>query len=87
MIIAPCSAVHTFFMKFPLDLIFVAKDGRVLKTRRRIPAWRISGRLGAFAVIELAAGALGASQCEVGDRLEVVAAAPQSNVDVQAPTT
>lgn len=76
MIIAPCSAVHTFFMKFPIDLIFVAKDGRVLKTRRHVPAWRISGRLGAFAVIELAAGALADGQCEIGDRLEVVAVAP-----------
>ena len=31
MILAPCSSVHTFFMKFPIDIIFVARDGRVVK--------------------------------------------------------
>ena len=32
MIIAPCRAVHTFFMQFSIDILFVSKDGRVLKT-------------------------------------------------------
>ncbi len=78
MIIAPCSAVHTFFMKFAIDLIFVAKDGRVLKIRRHVPAWRVSARLGAFAVIELPAGTLDdAARCETGDRLELVSAGPE----------
>jgi len=31
MIIAPSNAIHTFFMKFPIDVLFVAKDGRVVK--------------------------------------------------------
>ena len=35
MIIAPCSAVHTFKMQFAIDLIYVARDGRVLRTRAR----------------------------------------------------
>jgi uncharacterized membrane protein (UPF0127 family) len=72
MVIAPTSAVHTFWMKFPIDILFVARDGRVLKIRPAVPAWRMTGALGAFAVIEMAAGAL--TRCEVarGDTLEVI---------------
>src|SRR5262245_10071395 len=42
MIIAPTNAIHTFFMKFPIDVLFVAKDGRVLKIRHAVPPWRIA---------------------------------------------
>jgi uncharacterized membrane protein (UPF0127 family) len=72
LVIAPCSAVHTFFMKFPIDIAFVAKDGRVLKVRTAMPAWRMTGSLRAFGVIELAAGSFARSETRVGDRLEIV---------------
>ena len=58
MIIAPCTAVHTFFMQFPIDVAFVKKDGRVLKLRRAVRPWRMAAAFGAFAVIELPAGTL-----------------------------
>ena len=54
-VIAPCSGVHTFGMRFPIDLIFAARDGRVIKLRRAVPASRISLGLRAFAVVEMAA--------------------------------
>jgi len=72
MILAPCSSVHTFFMKFPIDIVFVARDGRVLKLRLRCGPWRLALRLGAFAVIELPSGGVEASGTRVGDRLTVV---------------
>jgi uncharacterized membrane protein (UPF0127 family) len=71
MILAPCSSVHTFFMKFPIDIIFVARDGRVVKICERRRPWRLALGLGAFAVVELPAGALEASGTRVGDRLEI----------------
>ena len=58
MILAPCSSVHTFFMKFPIDIIFVARDGRVVKMCERCHPWRLALGPGAFAVIELPAGAV-----------------------------
>ena len=58
LVIAPCSSVHTFFMRFPIDIFFVARDGRVLEVRRHVPPWRIAVSLSAFAVIELPAGSL-----------------------------
>jgi uncharacterized membrane protein (UPF0127 family) len=73
LIIAPCQAVHTFSMRFAIDVLFVAKDGRVLKVRQAVPARRIVVSLRAFAVIELPAGALERSGTQAGDRLQVCA--------------
>jgi uncharacterized membrane protein (UPF0127 family) len=72
MIIAPSNLVHTFFMRFPIDIAFVRRDGTVSKVRTSVPARRIVGALRAYAVIELAAGELSRSRTAPGDRLEVV---------------
>jgi uncharacterized membrane protein (UPF0127 family) len=71
LLIAPCSSIHTWFMRFPIDVIFVTRDGRVVKTRAAIPAWRMAFGWGAFAVVELAAGAIAQSGVKRGDRLEL----------------
>ena len=73
LIIAPCSAVHTIGMHFDIDIAFVSRDGRVLKVRNAVRPWRMTGALRAFAVIELAAGALEAAGLGAGDVVEVVA--------------
>jgi uncharacterized membrane protein (UPF0127 family) len=67
MLLAPCNGVHTWFMRFPIDVIFVGRTGRVLKIRRAVAPFRLAFRLGAFAVIELAAGS--SSHTSVGDTL------------------
>ena len=74
MLIAPTNAVHTWFMKFDLDLLFVRRDGRVVKTRASVKPWRMSGALRAFAVIEMRSGTLAARETRPGDVLEVVPA-------------
>ncbi|MFO7871136.1 MAG: DUF192 domain-containing protein [Kiritimatiellia bacterium] len=54
-----CACVHTFFMKFPLDLVFVDRAMRVVKVVRRVPAGRIAcGGRGTYGVIEMEAGRL-----------------------------
>jgi len=73
MVIAPCGAIHTWFMRFPIDVLFVARDGRVLRTRPSLGPWRMAWRLGAFATIELAAGTLAAAGVGPGDHVEIVA--------------
>jgi uncharacterized protein len=73
LIIAPCQAIHTFSMRFAIDVAFVAKDGLVLKVRQAVPPRRIAGALRAFAVIELPAGAIERSGTRAGDRLQVSA--------------
>jgi uncharacterized membrane protein (UPF0127 family) len=73
LIIAPSNAVHTFFMRFPIDIVFVTRDGRVAKVRRHVRPWRIAAALTAFAVIELPAGSLDSSAIARGDSLAIVA--------------
>lgn len=65
--IVPCEGVHTFGMRFPIDVVFLSKDKRVLKVRREMGRARISLCLRAHSVLELAAGA---ARVEPGDQLE-----------------
>ena len=69
LIIAPCQAVHTFFMKFDIDVLFVARDGRVVGIRERLRRGRIAAAWRAFAVVELAAGAVAAAGIVPGESL------------------
>lgn len=71
MIIAPSSAVHTWFMKFPIDVVFAARDGRVVKIASRVRPWRIAVGWGAYAAIELPAGTAERCGLLVGDRLRI----------------
>lgn len=53
----PCSSVHMFFMRFPLDVLFVDGEGRVVRILAAIRPWRASGIVrGAKAAIELPVG-------------------------------
>jgi len=69
--IVPCEAVHTFFMKFPIDLVYLDKKKKVRKVRHAVPAWRLSGCLTAHSVLELPAGTISQTQTAVGDILTV----------------
>ena len=52
----PAKAVHTFTMRFGLDLIWLAGDRRILRVDRDVPRWRVRTNLHARWVIETAAG-------------------------------
>ena len=72
MVIAPSNAIHTFFMRFPIDLAFVTRDGRIVKTCPSVKPWRVAAALRAYAVVELPAGTLARCETVPGDRLIVV---------------
>ena len=71
LIIAPSNAIHTFQMRFAIDVAFVTREGRVVKVRDAVAPWRIAAAWGAFAVIEMAAGALSVSDTRRGDLLQL----------------
>ena len=74
LIIAPCQAIHTFSMRFAIDVLFVSKDGRVLKVRQAVPPRRIAGVLAGFCRRRTAGrGAIERSGTQAGDRLRVCA--------------
>lgn len=69
--IAPCSSIHTCFMRFALDVVWVRADGRVVKVYRDVSPWRVLIAPSADAVIEWRAGALRRFRIEPGERLRV----------------
>jgi uncharacterized membrane protein (UPF0127 family) len=72
LIIAPCNAVHTFFMRFTIDVVFADRAGRVVKVCRQLRPWRIGAAIGAFAALEFPAGLADRSGILKGDRVKVV---------------
>ncbi len=71
LVLAPCNAIHTFWMGYPIDVLFVARDGVITKVVERLGAWRVAASFRAFATIELRAGAIDDQDLIVGDRLSV----------------
>ena len=67
--ISPCESVHTFFMKFAIDLVYVDRKYRVRKVRHAVPAWRLSACLVAHSIVELPAGTAERTGTRVGDEL------------------
>jgi uncharacterized membrane protein (UPF0127 family) len=72
LLLRPCKQVHSFFMQFALDLVFVDDRGRVLRTVEGFGRNRVSPFVrGASAVLELPAGTLSEAPTEEGDVLAI----------------
>jgi uncharacterized membrane protein (UPF0127 family) len=69
LIIAPCGAIHTFFMKFTIDVAFVRRDGTVTRVCQRVRPWRIAMSVWALAAVELREGTLDRTRTRRGDKL------------------
>ena len=71
LLIVPCNSVHCFGMKFAIDVVYLARDGEVLRIVPDMAPGTIGPLVrGARAVLELPAGTVGAAGVVVGDRLE-----------------
>ena len=71
-LLRPAGSVHTFFMRFPIDVVFLDRDLTVVGIEPAMKAWRAAGRRGARQVVELAAGECERRAVAVGDRLNLV---------------
>ncbi len=69
--IVPCESVHTFFMRFPIDLVYLDRARKVKKVRHAVPAWRFSACFSAHSVLELPAGTAEQTSTAVGDQLTI----------------
>jgi uncharacterized membrane protein (UPF0127 family) len=76
LLLAPCFAVHTVGMRFPIDVVFLDRDGKVVRVVPQLQPWRIAVSLRARAVVELSAGTAAASHIQVGDFLYLAPAPP-----------
>jgi uncharacterized membrane protein (UPF0127 family) len=72
LVLDPCGSIHMFFMRYPLDILFLNKEGRVVFMYKGIKPWRV-GRVvrGSQMAVELPVGAIEQSKTEVGDRVSL----------------
>ena len=68
--IAPCESVHSFGMKFAIDVVYLDRKKKVRKIRKNMVPRRISACLTAHSVLEFPVGVIDASRTEAGDQLE-----------------
>ncbi len=70
LLIVPCRQVHTFFMKFVIDVVFLDKKDRVIGIHHELAPWRLSSyHPDARSTLELPAGTLKSTRTEPGHRL------------------
>jgi len=69
LLIVPCADVHTAFMRFPIDVVFIDKDGCITKIVRNLVPWRVAVERKAYACIELKSGAAHRHQLKTGQFL------------------
>jgi uncharacterized membrane protein (UPF0127 family) len=70
-LIAPSNAIHTFFMRFSIDIVFARRDGRVVAVRHALRPWRLAISPRAYLVIELPAGTVARTDTRRGDVLAI----------------
>ena len=72
LVIKPCNSIHTFAMKFPIDVAFVNKDNKVIHIMASTPKGKISPVIkGSKYVIEARAGEFERKNLDLGDELEI----------------
>jgi uncharacterized membrane protein (UPF0127 family) len=69
LLLRPASSVHMFFMRFPIDVVFLDRELVVRKVVPSLKPWRLAFGLGSKAVLELAAGECERRGLRAGDRL------------------
>ena len=75
LLIRPTNAIQMWFMRFPIDAVFLSKDGTVLRIAADLQPWRMAACRGARSVLELRAGACAAHGLNVGDPIHLTAQA------------
>ena len=71
LLIEHCSSLHTFFMHFPIDILFMDKRGKVLKAAQEVRPFKlVAAPFKAHYALELPVGAIKSSATKVGDHID-----------------
>jgi uncharacterized membrane protein (UPF0127 family) len=71
LLLRPSGAIHTWFMRFAIDAVFLDRELRVLRVAPALRPWRMAWRRRTRIVLELASGEAAARKITVGDRLVI----------------
>ena len=70
--IRPCHGVHTLAMRFPIDVVYLDRDGTVVHLQPNLQPWRFAPvRLQAASVLELPSHTIAETETALGDRIEI----------------
>lgn len=86
-LLRPAGSIHTAFMRFPIDAVFLDRELRVVRIARHLAPWRVAAARGARAVLELPAGESDRRGLDVGTRLEVVSHSRPLTLETQGGLT
>jgi uncharacterized membrane protein (UPF0127 family) len=78
-LLRPASAVHTWFMRFPIDVLFLDRELKIVAIRPGLRPWRAAAFMGAHAVLELSAGEAERRRLSVGEPIAVIGPAATGN--------
>ncbi len=70
--ITQCSSIHTFFMRFPIDILFLDRERKVTKVISELKPFRVAfGARRTVGVLELPEGTVDKNRCEIGDLISL----------------
>ncbi len=73
LLIVPCNSIHMFFMKFPIDVIYLDKNYKIVRLVNDLAPWRLdSCHFKAYMTLETSAGKIAKSDIKLGDLLKIV---------------
>ncbi len=72
MLLQPSPSIHTAFMRFPIDVVFLDRNLRVIKLVEHLPPWHTASAMEGRSTLELAAGEIARRHVQVGDQLLTV---------------
>jgi uncharacterized protein len=76
LLLSPAASVHTAFMRFAIDVVFLDRSMKVLRVEPRVRPWRVTGQRGARSILEMDAGAAERSGISAGMQLHRAEAVP-----------
>jgi uncharacterized membrane protein (UPF0127 family) len=86
-VLSPCFSIHTAFMHFPIDVLFVDRDGCAVRIVPGLTPWRLAIAMRARHVVEMAAGELLRGGVRVGDRLTLTTATGEVDERLWSPAS
>jgi uncharacterized membrane protein (UPF0127 family) len=86
MLLQPSPSIHTAFLRFPIDVVFLDRNLRVIKLVEHVPPWHTASAIEGRSTLELAAGEIARRKVQVGDQLLAVEPNPTTEGPIEPPS-